>query len=78
MGWEALAKSDFYLDAVNNVRYVGEKTSEMINYLTGYSPFRLGDVHFIGHNLGAHIGGVVGQLLQKKKVGRIGRITGKQ
>jgi hypothetical protein len=75
MGWEALAKSDFFLDAVNNVRFVGEKTSEMIQYLFGFSLFKLRDLHFIGHNLGAHIGGVVGQLLQLS-LGRMGRITG--
>ncbi|XP_056387347.1 pancreatic triacylglycerol lipase-like [Hyla sarda] len=60
-----------YSQAANNIRVVGAEVAYFINVLSnnfGYSP---GNVHVIGHSLGAHAAGEVG----KRRRG-IARITG--
>nr|CAD7587770.1 unnamed protein product [Timema genevievae] len=63
-----------YTQAVANIRVVGVITAHLINQLLnmGVRPER---IHFIGHSLGAHLGGYVGHNLQRMFHSKLGRIT---
>lgn len=66
-----------YGQAVANIRLVGVMTAHLIHNF--YDIFGLSDLdnfHFIGHSLGAHLGGYCGHALQKKFNIKLGRITG--
>nr|CAD7412084.1 unnamed protein product [Timema poppensis] len=64
-----------YTQAVANIRLVGVITALLVNQLLnmGVRPER---IHFIGHSLGAHLGGYVGHNLQRQFHSKLGRITG--
>ncbi|XP_045446163.1 pancreatic lipase-related protein 2 [Melitaea cinxia] len=66
-----------YGQAVANIRLVGAMTAHLIHNI--YDALQLSDLdnfHFIGHSLGAHLGGYCGHALQKKFNLKLGRITG--
>ncbi|XP_046960900.1 pancreatic lipase-related protein 2 [Vanessa cardui] len=66
-----------YGQAVANIRLVGAMTAYLIHNI--YDVLQLSDLdnfHFIGHSLGAHLGGYCGHTLQKKFSLKLGRITG--
>ncbi|XP_053602360.1 pancreatic lipase-related protein 2-like isoform X1 [Plodia interpunctella] len=66
-----------YGQAVANIRLVGVMTAHLIHHIyevLGLS--NLDNFHFIGHSLGAHLGGYCGHALQKKYNLKLGRITG--
>lgn len=66
-----------YGQAVANIRLVGVMTSYLIRNI--YDVLQLNNLnnfHFIGHSLGAHLGGYCGHSLQKKFNLKLGRITG--
>lgn len=67
-----------YDTAVANTKVVARQVVVMLYYLAGLYDFQLTDegftenIHLIGHSLGAHISGYIGQDFD----GKIGRITG--
>ncbi|XP_028038572.1 pancreatic lipase-related protein 2-like [Bombyx mandarina] len=66
-----------YGQAVANIRLVGVMTAHLIHNI--YEVLQLPHIdnfHFIGHSLGAHLGGYCGHELQKKFNLKLGRITG--
>ncbi|XP_057336467.1 pancreatic lipase-related protein 2-like [Microplitis mediator] len=61
-----------YFQAVANTRLVGLEIAHLIRHLNANNGLKVGDVHLIGHSLGAHIAGYAGAELQ----GKVGRISG--
>ncbi|XP_063401427.1 inactive pancreatic lipase-related protein 1-like [Mytilus trossulus] len=68
--WAEGAKIN-YIQAVANTRVVGAVTANMIKLLQRSSSLTLDNVHVVGHSLGAHVAGYVGEIIPD-----IGRITG--
>lgn len=62
---------DKYNQAVANTRVVGAITANMVKLLHTSGGLTLNHVHLVGHSLGAHIAGYVGE-----NIPGIGRITG--
>ncbi|XP_076044493.1 pancreatic lipase-related protein 2-like isoform X2 [Oratosquilla oratoria] len=60
-----------YSQAVANTRVVALEVALLITTLKHYANLQLADVHIIGHSLGAHTAGYVGE-----RVPGLGRITG--
>lgn len=52
VGWEALANHDFFQQAIKNMKFVGKKTVEMINYVYRDAKIDRKDIRFIEHDLG--------------------------
>ncbi|XP_052067286.1 inactive pancreatic lipase-related protein 1-like [Mytilus californianus] len=61
---------DNYIQAVANTRVVGAVTANLVKLLHDAGGVSYDDVHIVGHSLGAHVAGYVGQRVP------IGRITG--
>ncbi|CAC5375490.1 PNLIPRP1 [Mytilus coruscus] len=61
---------DNYNQAVANTRVVGAVTANLVKLLHSSGGISYNDVHIVGHSLGAHVAGYVGQRVP------IGRITG--
>jgi len=61
-----------YTQATANIRVVAMEAVRLIEFMqTEYPTVKAGDIHFIGHSLGAHASGEVGT-----KIKGIGRISG--
>ncbi|XP_022092224.1 pancreatic triacylglycerol lipase-like [Acanthaster planci] len=60
-----------YTQALSNTRIVGAETSRLIDKLRALYGISAASFHFIGHSLGSHIGGYVGE-----RQSGLGRITG--
>ncbi|KAL3869916.1 hypothetical protein ACJMK2_042538 [Sinanodonta woodiana] len=60
-----------YTQAVANTRIVGNEIASLINFLDQGEETLFQRIHLIGHSLGAHVAGYVGQ-----RIHGIGRITG--
>lgn len=60
-----------YTTATANTRVVGAQIAQLINYIIKMTEGSSAQFHVIGHSLGAHIGGYVGE-----RVTHLGRITG--
>lgn len=71
--WGAIAGNVLYHIPVANTRNVAEYYAKFLDFLVehGTEPR---NVHLIGHSLGAHISGFVGDMIKK---GNVSRITGK-
>ncbi|XP_047985916.1 pancreatic triacylglycerol lipase [Leguminivora glycinivorella] len=66
-----------YGQAVANIRLIGAMTAHLVNDIKEVLGLQnLDNFHFIGHSLGAHLGGYCGHALQKKFNLKLGRITG--
>ena len=66
-----------YGQAVANIRLVGAMTAHLIHNIHDILGLpHLDNFHYIGHSLGAHLGGYCGHELQKKFNLKLGRITG--
>ncbi|CAB3242997.1 unnamed protein product [Arctia plantaginis] len=66
-----------YGQAVANIRLVGVMTAHLIHNIYEVLGLpNLDNFHYIGHSLGAHLGGYCGHALQKKFYLKLGRITG--
>lgn len=62
-----------YTQATANIRVVAMEIVKLIEFMqTEFPAVKPGDIHFIGHSLGAHAAGEVGT-----KIKGIGRISGK-
>ncbi|KAL6268503.1 hypothetical protein P5V15_001635 [Pogonomyrmex californicus] len=61
-----------YLTSVKLTRLVGEYVAAFIEFLGSEAQLSFDDVHILGHSLGAHVAGYVGNYASKK----LGRITG--
>ncbi len=71
LGWEQLPVYPMWFA---NVRGVGERLAEVLDYMVESGLLRLDRLHVTGHSLGAHVAAIAGEQLTS---GRIGRITGK-
>lgn len=71
MAWGKGATAPNYNQAVSNTRMVGTQLRLIIDMMVRAGG-KVGDMHLIGHSLGAHTAGYTGRLLH----GRLGRITG--
>ncbi|XP_064606880.1 inactive pancreatic lipase-related protein 1-like [Liolophura sinensis] len=60
-----------YTTATANTRVVGAQIAQLINYIMKLTECSSSQFHVIGHSLGAHIGGYIGE-----RVTHLGRITG--
>lgn len=56
----------------SHVSQVGEYVAAFIEFLGSEAEVSFDDIHILGHSLGAHVAGYIGNSVQKK----IGRITG--
>lgn len=66
-----------YVQAVANIRLVGSMAAHVIHMLyEELEMSNLDNVHFIGHSLGAHMGGYAGYHLQRDFGLKLARITG--
>ncbi|GFU66460.1 inactive pancreatic lipase-related protein 1 [Trichonephila clavipes] len=65
-----LGASQSYPQAVANTRALGLVVADFLDYLQRKYRIPPSDIHIIGHNLGAHAAGYVGE-----QIPRIGRIT---
>ncbi len=61
---------------MSNTRVVGATLANWLARLAEIHRYKLGNVHCIGHSLGAHICGFIGKQLNLKHSVKIGRITG--
>lgn len=73
--WGPGAVFPAYTQAVANTRVVAEQIRQLIVRLVEELGVKYEDIYLIGHSLGAHTSGHVGQLLKAKNA-VIGRITG--
>lgn len=64
-----------YDKSTANTRVVGATVGKMVEALMKNAGVSLGNVHLIGHSLGAQIMGYAGKEL--RHLGQVGRITGK-
>lgn len=71
VAWGKGATAPNYNQAVSNTRMVGTQLRLIIDMMVRAGG-KVGDMHLIGHSLGAHTAGYTGRLLH----GRLGRITG--
>ena len=76
--WEEMCPLMNYFESSRNTievgNYVGKMFSEMLINSLDVNPT---DIHFIGHSLGAHVGGHFGRTVEKEgSKGKIGRLTG--
>lgn len=69
--WSVYA-SQSYSNAVNAVPSVGENLAGLINELVRNGVVELSTLHLVGFDLGAHVAGFAGRLLD----GQVARITG--
>jgi esterase/lipase superfamily enzyme len=69
--WEKGAATTDYNQAAANTRVVGALIAQLITSLLTSAGAQFGDMHLIGHSLGAHTAGYAG-----KRVKGIGRISG--
>ncbi|XP_035206600.1 uncharacterized protein LOC118181539 [Stegodyphus dumicola] len=69
-------KEQHYEQAVANIRVVGAEVGLLIERLVYVLKFDPGQVHIIGHGLGAHAAGYAGKWFQNRQNKLIGRITG--
>jgi len=65
-----------YIKVLNNVGPVGQRLAEFCNFLRTEKNIGFGDIHIIGHSLGAHIAGATGVNVIRNYGGLIGRATG--
>lgn len=70
--WGVIAGNVLYHVPVVNTRNVAEFYANFLDFLVEHGT-ELKKVHLIGHSLGAHVSGFVGDLI---KTGKVGRITG--
>ena len=69
--WSKAASSLFYFQSAADTRVVGAMTAFFINKLVNATNVMQSDIHCIGHSLGAHICGFIGQRLQNPKIAEI-------
>ncbi|KAK6188486.1 hypothetical protein SNE40_004651 [Patella caerulea] len=69
--WEKGAAHVNYFKAVANTRVVGAVTAQLIKDLKSVGGISYSKVHVIGHSLGSHIAGYIGEIIPG-----LGRITG--
>lgn len=73
--WSRGTRGIRYDKSTANTRVVGATVGKMVEALMKNAGLSLGNVHLIGHSLGAQIMGYAGKEL--RHLGEIGRITGK-
>lgn len=61
----------FYSELIYDIDSIGKKIANLIQYLKDFGGAKFEDLHLIGHSLGAHIAGSVGNYISN-----LGRITG--
>lgn len=74
--WSLLAEPPLYEQAVKNTGVVAVKTANLALFLISENATTIDKVHIIGHSLGAHVSGIVGQKLEEKLGQKPSRITG--
>ncbi|XP_045101020.1 pancreatic lipase-related protein 2-like [Portunus trituberculatus] len=62
--WGRLAVSPWYPSAVNNVPKVGNLTAHLLDWLHEAAGMQAAEVQVVGHSLGAHVAGAIGQNLK--------------
>merc|ERR1712038_430101 len=73
--WGTLAACCNYISAADSVIPVGEYSTNLIQALVNYG-VSLDNLHLVGHSLGAHVVGIMGQTVQALGLGKLPRITG--
>ncbi|XP_055956170.1 pancreatic lipase-related protein 2-like [Patella vulgata] len=71
VNWQKGAAHINYFKAVANTRVVGAVAAQLIKDLRSVGGISYSNVHVIGHSLGAHTGGYIGEIIPG-----LGRITG--
>lgn len=72
--WSRLIVFPWYISAVRNTRYMGERLADFVQFLNS-SGVPAGSLHVIGFSLGAEAAGFAGKILNRRGL-RLGRITG--
>ncbi|XP_050441948.1 lipase member H-like isoform X2 [Adelges cooleyi] len=73
MDWSAIGDNYIYPIPALMTRRVGSVMARMLENLVRLAALDPGDIHLIGHSLGAHVSGACGAAFT---LGKIGRITG--
>ncbi|XP_055956169.1 inactive pancreatic lipase-related protein 1-like, partial [Patella vulgata] len=71
VNWKEGAAQINYFKAVANTRVVGAVAAQLIKDLKSVGGISYSNVHIIGHSLGSHIAGYIGEIIPG-----LGRITG--
>jgi len=74
--WKDLAGNWIYFVSAKNTVTAGRQISLLIQRLVNDDYTDLSKIHFIGHSLGAHVGGSVGHFLSFNSDSKMFRITG--
>ncbi|XP_072945015.1 pancreatic triacylglycerol lipase [Epargyreus clarus] len=72
--WSRLIAFPWYISAVRNTRYMGERLAEFVQFLDS-AGVRASTLHVIGFSLGAEAAGFAGKILRSRGL-LLGRITG--
>lgn len=72
----SLAAYPPYAQAVANIRLAGAATGYLLHMLAEYYEVPLSSIHLVGHSLGAHLMGYAGDFVKKRRIQKVGRITG--
>ena len=76
--WEKLASWDNYFKAADNSLRVGNYTGEFVARLVTEEGLAHGNIHLVGHSLGAQGSGHIGRKVSELTGQNVGRITGEQ
>ncbi|CAL1677802.1 unnamed protein product [Lasius platythorax] len=71
VNWSAGSTKE-YLTSVRLIPQVGEYVAAFIEFLVSETQVSYDDIHILGHSLGAHVAGYIGNYVP----GKLGRITG--
>lgn len=75
--WVEPASTINYVGSARATRNVGRLVAEWLVSYLGNNATLIGNLHLVGHSLGAHISAFIGQTVYNLTAVKVGRITGR-